>query len=50
MNRSVRNVEHLTKLYVAVEILCDRSDAEQFAKSAKCETKILNPGDQINLE
>ena len=32
------------------DIVGGRSDAEQFAKSAKCETKILTPGDQIDLE
>lgn len=32
------------------DIVGGRSDAEKFAKSAKCETKILNPGDQIDLE
>jgi len=32
------------------DIVGDRSDAEQFAKSAKCETKILIPGETITLE
>ena len=31
------------------DIVGSRSDAEQFAKSAKCETKILAPGDTIKL-
>ena len=32
------------------DIVGGRSDAEQFAKSAKCETKILTPGETITLE
>lgn len=32
------------------DIVGDRSDAEQFARSAQCETKILNPGDTIDLK
>ena len=32
------------------DIVGGRSDAEQFAKSAKCETKILNPGETITLQ
>jgi len=32
------------------DIVGGRSDAEQFAKSAKCETKILIPGETITLE
>jgi len=32
------------------DIVGDRSDAEQFAKSAECETKILSPGETITLE
>jgi L-ascorbate metabolism protein UlaG (beta-lactamase superfamily) len=32
------------------DIVGEQSDAEQFAKSAKCETKILIPGDRITLE
>jgi len=31
------------------DIVGEQSDAEQFAKSAKCETKILIPGDRITL-
>ena len=32
------------------DIVGGRSDAEKFAKSAKCETKILTPGETITLE
>ena len=32
------------------DIVGSRSDAEQFAKSAKCETKILTPGETITLQ
>ncbi len=32
------------------DIVGGRSDAEQFAKSAECETKILTPGEKIGLE
>ena len=32
------------------DIVGGRSDAEQFAKSAKCETKILTSGETINLK
>ncbi|MFC1635480.1 MBL fold metallo-hydrolase [Planctomycetota bacterium] len=32
------------------DIVGDRSDAEKFAKSAQCETKILTPGETITLE
>jgi L-ascorbate metabolism protein UlaG (beta-lactamase superfamily) len=32
------------------DIVGGRSDAEQFSKLAKCETKILNPGETITLE
>jgi L-ascorbate metabolism protein UlaG (beta-lactamase superfamily) len=32
------------------DIVGDRSDAEKFAKSAQCQTKILTPGETINLE
>ena len=31
------------------DIVGDRSDAETFAKTAKCETKILTPGETISL-
>jgi L-ascorbate metabolism protein UlaG (beta-lactamase superfamily) len=32
------------------DIVGGRSDAEEFAKAAKCETKILTPGQTFNLE
>lgn len=32
------------------DIVGSRSDAEKFAKSADCETKILTPGETINVE
>ncbi|MBN2314831.1 MAG: MBL fold metallo-hydrolase [Sedimentisphaerales bacterium] len=32
------------------DIVGGRSDAEQFAKAAKCETKILTPGETIHLK